>query len=207
VTVPAAEKEPVKLHDLVLKNRSTRRFDEHVRVSETELRDLVELARLSPSAGNKQPLKFMFSCAPELNARVFARLGWAAYLVGWGAPPVGERPVAYIIILGDTSLSHSFGCDHGIAAQSMMLGAAERGLGGCIIGSIDRDGLRQDLGILPQFEILLVLAIGKPKEMVVVEPVKEGNIRYWRDAQGGHHVPKRALDDLIIHPPGPRTAS
>ena len=111
----------------------------------------------------------------------------------------GERPAAYIVILNDTTVSKTVGCDHGIAAQSILLGAVEMGLGGCMLGSVQRDELRGILQIDPRFEILLVLALGKPAEQVTLEALNaEGDIRYWRDEQSVHHVPKRALDDLII---------
>jgi nitroreductase len=117
----------------------------------------------------------------------------------WSGPAEGERPSAYIVILGDTELSKSFGCDHGIAAQSIMLGATERGLGGCMIGSIDRPKLRQVLDIPERYEILLILALGKPAETVVLEDVgPDGDIKYYRDDEDVHHVPKRTLDELIL---------
>ena len=160
---------------------------------------MVNLARLSASAANLQPLKYILSCDPGTNARIFPHTRWAGYLKGWPGPVEGERPAAYIVILGDTEIRKSFGCDHGIAAQSIMLGAAERGLGGCMIGSIDRDALRQALDIPGQYECLLVLALGKPKETVVLEEVgPDGDIKYYRDDEGVHHVPKRPLDELIL---------
>jgi nitroreductase len=102
-------------------------------------------------------------------------------------------------MVGDTAIRKTFDCDHGIAAQSILLGAVEKGLGGCMIGAIDRDKLRAALKLPEQYEILLVLALGKPTEHVVIDSVgKDGSIKYWRDAQGVHHVPKRALDDIIL---------
>jgi nitroreductase len=146
-----------------------------------------------------QPLKYRLSSDQETNQRIFPHLGWAAYLRDWSGPPEGERPSAYIVILGDTGIRQSFGVDPGIAAQSILLGATERGFGGCIIGSIDHDALRVALGLDPHLEILLVLALGKPRETVVIEPVgPEGDIKYWRGPDGVHHVPKRALDDIIV---------
>jgi len=187
------------LEDLVRKNRSYRRFHQDVPVDIETLRALVDLARLSASGSNLQPLKYILSCQPETNARIFPNTRWAGYLKDWPGPAEGERPSAYIVILGDTEIRKSFGCDHGIAAQSIMLGAAERGLGGCMIGSIDRSGLRQVLDIPEQYDILLVLALGKPRETVVLEEVgPDGDIRYYRDADGVHHVPKRSLDELIL---------
>jgi nitroreductase len=187
------------IHDLVAKNRSCRRFHEETTVERRALEELVELARLSGSAANRQPLKYLLSCKPETNAAIFPHLFWAGYLKDWPGPAKGERPAAYIVILGDTEISTSFDCDHGIVAQSMLLGAVEKGLAGCMIGSIDRDGLRDALEIPSRYEILLVIALGKPHEQVTVEQVgPEGDVKYWRDERGGHHVPKRSLKDLIL---------
>ena len=187
------------IRDLIIKNRSYRRFFEDAAITEETLRELVDLARLSASAANKQPLKYILSCTPERNAAIFQYLGWAAYLKEWGGPPEGERPAAYIIILGDKTISEAIVCDHGIAAQSILLGAVERGLGGCILASVQREPLHRDLAIPDRYTILLVIALGKPREQVVIEPVGAGgDIRYWRDEAGVHHVPKRSLDEIII---------
>ena len=187
------------LKGLILKNRSYRRFFQEKTIKHEILRELVVLARLSPSASNLQPLKYILSNDPKKNALIFPHLAWAGYLKGWSGPSEGERPSAYIIILGDTKISKSFGCDHGIAAQTILLGGTEKGFGGCVIGSIDEEGLRKALEIPNHFEILLVIALGKPKEKVKVEKVgPSGDIKYWRDKEGIHHVPKRNLDDIII---------
>lgn len=187
------------IRDLILKNRSYRRFDHAAKLDEQTLRGLVDLARLSASGANLQGLKFMLSWQEDRNAVIFPALRWAGYLKDWNGPEEGERPSGYIIILGDTEISKNFGVDHGIAAQSMMLGAVEQGLGGCMIGSIRRDELRQALNIPERFEILLVLALGKPVELVQLDEIgPQGSIQYWRDEEGVHHVPKRALDDLVI---------
>ena len=118
------------IRDLIRKNRTCRRFRQDYQISRDTLRDLVDLARLSASAGNIQPLKYVLSCDPEKNARIFPHLAWAGYFDDWPGPPEGERPSAYIIMLGDTTLHKSFDCDAGIAAQSIMLGASEKGLAG-----------------------------------------------------------------------------
>jgi len=187
------------INDLVRKNRSYRRFHQQVSINIETLRELVDLARLSASGMNAQPLKYMLSCESERNALIFQHLGWAASLKDWPGPAEGEKPSAYIIILGDTAISRNFFCDHGIAAQSILLGATENGLGGCMIATIKRDELRKELNIPLQYEILLVIALGKPKETVVIESVEpSGDTKYWRDSQSVHHVPKRALDDIII---------
>jgi nitroreductase len=187
------------LRDLVRKNRSYRRFRQERAIDRAALEEFVDLARLSPSSGNQQPLKYFLSYDDETNARIFPHLAWAGYLKDWPGPAEGERPSAYIIILGDTAIRKTFGCDHGIAAQSILLGAAEAGLGGCIIASIQRDRLAAALGIPEQYEILIAIALGVPKETVEIVPLPEdGSIEYWRDSAGVHHVPKRELQDIIV---------
>ena len=189
----------MKVKELVLNNRSYRRFHQTFTVTGETLRDLVDLARLSATGANVQPFKFLLSCDPDRNDLIFRHLAWARYLKDWPGPEEGERPAAYIVILGDLRLKQSFGCDQGIAAQSILLGATEKGLGGCILANIRKPALSQVLSIPEYFEILLVIALGKPKETVVIEPVgPEGDIKYWRDAKGVHHVPKRSLAELII---------
>ncbi|MHC4122994.1 MAG: nitroreductase family protein [Planctomycetota bacterium] len=186
------------IKDVILKNRSYRRFEQQTLIELETLKRLVDLARLSASAANLQPLKFILSCDSEKNDLIFPHLVWAGYLKDWAGPKSGERPSAYIIIVGDTEVSKSFGCDHGIAAQSILLGAAEKDLGGCMVGSINRAELQQALNIPSRYQILLVLALGKPKEKVLIETAKSGDIKYWRDDEGIHHVPKRTLDEIIL---------
>jgi nitroreductase len=187
------------MKDLVRRSRSYRRFSQKDAVGIETLRELIELARLSPSGGNLQPLKYVLSCSPSTNERIFAHLTWAIYLKDWPGPSEGERPSAYIIILGDKAIAGSFGHDAGIAAQSILLGAVEKGLGGCILGSVAREKLKIALDLPEHLDLLLVLALGKPVEEIVIDRVgPEGKIEYWRDGQGVHHVPKRPRDELIL---------
>lgn len=191
--------EAFMLADLIRKNRSCRRFNQTHPVETEMLHELVNLARLSASSANLQPLCYIVSANPQKNELIFSCLTWAGYLKDWSGPKEGERPSAYIVILGDTARARDFGCDHGIAGQSITLGAREMGLAGCMIASINRERLREVLGIPERFKILLVIAVGKPKEQIVIEEVgQDGGIQYWRDDQGIHHVPKRSLNDIII---------
>jgi nitroreductase len=185
--------------DLVLRNRSYRRFREERPVELAVLRELTGLARLCPSGANLQPLRYVLVADREVNSLVFPCLSWAGYLPDWAGPAAGERPAAYIVILHDPVVKAGGpGHDAGIAAQTILLGAADRGLGGCMIGSVDRERLRVVLGIEDPLEIVLVLAIGEPVERVVVEDLDgDGDIRYWRDESGLHHVPKRSLGKMV----------
>ena len=185
--------------DLIYKNRSYRRFHQDAAIGMETLRELVDLARHSASGANRQPLKYILSCDAQTNAQIFENLGWAGYLKDWSGPEEGERPGAYIVILGDKDVAQQFFVDHGIACQTMLIGAVDKGLGGCIIQSINREKLGKALEIPENFEILLVLALGKPKEVVQIDYIDpDGDIKYWRDAAGVHHVPKRKLEDIII---------
>jgi len=186
--------------DLIKKNRSFRRFfQDHVLDLET-LINLVDLARLSASAANLQPLRYILSVDSQKNSQIFPCLGWAGYLKDWNGPKEGERPSGYIIILSDSEKANEYvGYDCGIASQSILLGAREKGLAGCMIASVKRQKLRSLLNIDVRFKILLVIAVGEPKEDVVIETVGSDNsIRYFRDSAGVHHVPKRKLKDIIV---------
>jgi nitroreductase len=189
----------MKLEELVARNRSYRRFRADGLLDEKTLVDLVDLARLCPSAANRQPLKYLLSWESSRNAAIFSHLRWAAALRDWPGPAETERPTGYIVVLGDTRITNNFYCDHGIVAQTMLLAAVERGFGGCIIASIDRDGLARKLNLPTYFEILLVLALGVPAETVVIEQGQSPDDRpYWRDEAAVHHVPKRGLENVRV---------
>jgi nitroreductase len=190
------------IKDLVVKNRSYRRFDETAALDRSILEELVDLGRLAMSAANRQPLKYLIFCDPERNARIFDCLGWAGYLKDWPGPEPGERPTGYIVMLMDTQIKDPMGFDAGLAAANILLGAVERGLGGCLIGNIKRDELRALLGIEDRYQLLVVIALGKPVERVVLEkagPGPEADIKYWRDERQVHHVPKRELREIILN--------
>lgn len=187
------------LKDLVLKNRSYRRFYGDYKIDSQELVDLVELARNTGYAANAQALKFMIVSDDEQNKKVFETLVWAAALKDWDGPVEEERPTGYIIILCDKTIGTNKQTDVGIVAQTMMLGATEKGLGGCMIGNINRPLLYENFGIdKERYTIELCLALGKPKEKVRIVDVDEtGSVNYYRDENGVHYVPKRKLEDII----------
>lgn len=187
------------LERLILRNRSYRRFDASRPIEMDTLRYLVDMARQTPSASNRQPLKYILIADAAGCARLFPHLKWAAALKDWAGPAENERPTAYIIVVQDKSLSTTVGCDHGVACQTLLLAAVERGLGGCMLGAVDRDGIRTAFKIPDPFEILLVVALGIPAETCLLEDAKPGaDVSYYRDSRGVHHVPKRSLDEVIL---------
>jgi nitroreductase len=190
----------MNFEQLIVMNRSYRRFDHSRPVDTATLRYLVDIARRTPSVANRQPLKYILQNESGACATLFAHLKWAGALKGWGGPAENERPTAYIIVVGDKAISTSVGCDLGIACQSMLLAAAERGLGGCMLGAIDRDAIRRDFKIPDAYDVHLVVALGVPAETCVLEDTKPGgDITYYRDAQSVHHVPKRSLEEILLN--------
>ena len=185
------------IRDLIIKNRSYRRFDSSVKIDENQLKSWIELARFSASGRNMQPLKYAICTDEVLSGKIFPNVGWAGYLGSWKGPEEGERPVAYIAVMNDKSLAENYFCDDGIALQSILLGAVEDGFGGCIIGSFNKRKVTRLLGLPDNLEILWLIAMGKPMEEVVLETSKGNEIKYWRDENQVHHVPKRPLDEII----------
>lgn len=186
------------LRELITRNRSYRRFDQSVMIDAALIRRWIELARFSASGRNMQSLKYVICTSKETAGEIFPCLGWAGYLTGWGGPAEGERPAAYVAIVHDRSLSDKYYCDDGIAAQSILLGAVESGYGGCIIGSVNKTRVSEILGLPDHLAILWIIALGKPVENVVIEDCTDGDIRYWRDENQVHHVPKRTLGELVF---------
>ncbi len=186
------------IKDFIARNRSCRRFIQSHKIESALLEELVDYARLSPSAGNLQRLRFRIVNSEKENEKVFSTLSWAGYLTDWNGPEDGEKPSAYIVILTTENDISKIGCDAGIACQSILLGAVEENLRGCIFGSVNRKILRAKMFIPQDLKIIYVIALGKPNERVAIEKVVDDNIKYWRDENGVHHVPKRNLEDLII---------
>ena len=185
------------IHELIVRNRSYRRFYQDP-VTRQTLEELADCARLSASGANKQPLKYVLAYDKAVNDAIFNTLAWAGYLPDWPGPIAEERPTAYIVVVADKEIGPA-GIDHGIAAQSILLAAVEKGLGGCILASVQRDKLASLLNLPDQYEILIVIALGKPKEQVQIDEMQPGDsVKYWRDEQQLHHVPKRALRDIIL---------
>lgn len=188
------------IKDLVYQCRSYRRFYEDCRIDESTLKELVDLARMTASTANSQALKYRLVVKEDECAKLFPNIFWAGALLDWPGPEEGERPSGYILICCDQILGSNKLWDEGIAAQTILLGAVEKGFGGCMIGSFKREEAANVMGIdTKRYSLDLILALGKPKETVKIVPLKEdGDVRYYRDENQVHYVPKRKLEDLII---------
>lgn len=182
---------------LVKEARTIRRFIESETISEEILTNWVDLARQSPSAGNLQPLRYHIVDTKEDCEKIFPFLGWAGALPNWAGPEEGERPAAYIIMLSEAE-KNSPDTDIGIAAQTIQLASRAEGYGCCMMGAIKRDKIHQALDLPANLGVRLVLALGKPAETVVMTEVNDNDLKYWRDDEQVHYVPKRALKDILV---------
>ena len=184
--------------ELAMRNRSYRRFYEEKSLSREELADMVDCARYTACGGNNQLLRYMLVCGEKENEKLFPNLRFAGYLPEWDGPKKGERPAGYIVILSPAEAAAKTAWDEGIAAQTILLSAVEKGYGGCILANIDRQRIAEEFSIGSDYAVKLVIALGVPKEEVVIEDINPGeDIRYYRDEKQVHHVPKIRTESLI----------
>jgi nitroreductase len=189
------------LKNLVKRNRSYRKFYANELIPEETLITFIELAQKTPSSKNIQPLKYIPVTKKEETDFVFNQLSWAKHLKNWNGPDPDERPPAYLIMLMDKKLNENALIDAGISAQTILLGATETGLGGCIIRTVDRQAVRNFYTIPEYLEIIQVIALGKPRQEVRLTALKrDGDYHYYQDEHGVHWVPKRSLEELIYKP-------
>lgn len=190
------------ISELVVKNRSYRGYDESYKVTEDVLKDLVDTARLTGSAANLQPLKYKLVADAENVAKLNGITRWGKMLKDIELPHKGMYPTAYIVICVDTNIvknADSANTDIGIVAQTMLLSAVEKGLGGCMIGNYEKAKATEALGLPEHLVPQLIIAIGKPAEEIKLVDVDEtGSTKYYRDENDVHYVPKRKLEDVII---------
>jgi len=188
------------LKDLIFKNRSYRTFHEDHPIDEQTLKDLIDLARVSTSSMNLQPLKYILSTDKETNDFIFRNLRWAGYIKKWQGPVEGERPSAYIIMLIDRKVRYTGGrVDAGIAMNSIMLGATEKDLGGCTISAINQQAFRQKFNLPDHLDIMLAICLGKPKGEIIIEETDD-EVVYYVGSDGIPRIPKRRLEDIILNP-------
>ncbi|PLX07319.1 MAG: nitroreductase [Marinilabiliales bacterium] len=187
------------LKELVNKNRSYRRFNSERKIGREELLDLVDNARVTASSKNRQPLKYKLFYETEDVDFVFKQLSWAWYLKDWKGPEEAERPTAYIAVFLDKELNDNAFIDVGIASQTILLSAVEKGLGGCIIRTVNRYRMRKRFEYSTNLDLVQIIALGEPvQEIKIVDLDESGSIEYFENEQRVHFVPKRSLKEIII---------
>lgn len=189
---------PSFIKHLANTTRSYRCFRQIYPVTPELMTQWVDNARVSASAGNKQPLRYRIVTDKEQCAQIFETLTWAAALPDWDGPESGQRPTGYIIMATDseTFKGELWRFDAGIAAQTIMLSSTEEGFGGCIMLSFKRGELKKILSMPEDLEPVLVLALGRPIEDIRLVDAVQGDTTYYRDEQQVHYVPKRKLEDI-----------
>ncbi len=185
------------IHDIAKENRSVRRFRQEIALSERKLFRFIDSARLAPCGANLQLLRFTPVTERKHCQRIFPALKWAGYLKDWNGPEEGQKPPAYIIIHAPIGERRHIPVDAGIAAAYIVLAARESGYGSCMIMSFDCTMIEEAAGTPEGYHPFLIIALGLPGEEIVLEEA-DGDIRYYRDEKDRHHVPKLALDDLIV---------
>ncbi len=187
------------IKDLVIRNRSYRKFVNTKKVTAGQLEDLVDIARLTPSSKNCQPLKYLLVTTPKDVDFVFSHLKWAWHLKHWDGPDKSQQPPAYIIMCIDKDLNDQALIDAGISAQTILLAATENNMGGCIIRTVNRYAIAKYFDLPENIEIVQVIAIGYPDQKIELTTVSEdGSVSYFEDESGIHYVPKRNIEDIII---------
>ena len=192
------EKKEETLKELLRKTRSIRIFRHERKVPEETLLELIGLTRFCPSGGNRQPLRFLPVNAEEDCRFISEHIRWAALLKDWNGPEESGKPSAYILVLVDRAVCDKAPYDSGIAAHAMLMGAAERGFAGCMLGNIDRNALAEYFSIDKERYVTdLVVALGEPGEESVIEEAG-ADTAYYRDGEGLFHVPKRSLPEILL---------
>ncbi len=187
------------LLDLLMKTRSYRNFDSTVTYTANDLTELINLCRFAPSSVNRQPIRFAYAYKKQDCARIFPFLGWAAMIKENKPPYPGNEPTAYILMCYDTNLSpNSPDTDIGIYAQTIVLGAMEKGIGACMIGSINKPEITEIFALPANIVPRLIIALGAPNEKIVLTEAKNGETKYYRDADNTHYVPKLPLTEILL---------
>jgi nitroreductase len=187
------------IKELVIQNRSYRKFHNSKKLTSNQLADLVDIARLTPSSKNRQPLKYLLVTKDDDVNFVFGHLKWAWHLKHWDGPEKSQQPPSYIVMCIDKDLNDQALIDSGIAAQTILLAATEKKLGGCIIRTVNRYAIGKHFNLSKNIEVVQVIAIGYPDQDIELTPVlANGSVVYYEDNTGKHFVPKRELKDIII---------
>ncbi|MEJ5168612.1 MAG: nitroreductase family protein [Arcobacteraceae bacterium] len=183
------------LKNLVQNSRCYRIFDANFQIPHQDLVDLVELARISSSARNTQPLRYKIIDKNPQKLEIFTPLRWASNL-SWNGPSIHEMPSAFIVVCKDTNLGEFALVDAGIAMQNIMLGLKSKGLDGCMLASIDKQKYKEVLQLPQDIEPMFAIAIGKADQKI--EMIESSDTKYYRNEDKTHIVPKLPLNEVLL---------
>ncbi|TET00351.1 MAG: nitroreductase [Promethearchaeota archaeon] len=160
-----------------------------VEITRDLVNDLAEMAKISPSCGNKQPWRFVFAYDRQVLKQLFTTLSegnkWvekASMIVGVFSKPendcmIGER----LYYLFDT----------GMAVAFIMLRATELGLVAHPIAGFDETSAKEILEIPNAMRLITLVIIGKHSE--TVNPVLSDSMKLGEKQR----PPRKAIEDFI----------
>ena len=189
----------MNVYDVVKSRRTARRFKQEP-IDREDIIKMIDAARVSPSAGNIQSLKYAIIDSLDERKAIFPYIKYAGYIADWN-PEFTESPVAFIAVLNDTNIRDtnlSTECDCGIAMMSISLVAAEMGIGSCILGSIDKDSITKVLDLNPKYEIMYLIGLGISNQENT-QFNDSDNVKYIMDLSNNFKVPKRKIEDIIVY--------
>lgn len=188
------------LENLLEWRRTYRKFDENKLISKNDIDDILNSIKFASCANNRQYLRFISVENKAKVLEIFENTKWAASLPNnIGRPKEGERPVYFIAILSDEEKKLRFnGIDEGLVISNLTLLAAEKGIGSCIIGSVNDKKMREILNYENNYSCDLVVAFGYPKVKSTIKEINTGEDQaYYLDEDGNYIVPKYKIKDLV----------
>ena len=187
----------MNINELINMRRTIRKFRQ-VEISEDLLLKYVDAARVAPSGGNLQPLKFAIINSKDKVEEMFQYVKWAGYLAPHYNPKEGERPTAYIVVLADLSVRKSgYDMDVGAAVENIILSSFDDGVGSCWIASVDREKTAELLNLPDNLIVSCVVALGYPDEQPKAVELTDEDIKYYLDNDNTLCVPKRSISDVL----------
>lgn len=190
----------MNLENLLEWRRSYRKFDESRLISKNDIDEILNSIKFASCANNRQYLRFISVENKDKVLEIFDNTKWAASLPNnIGRPKEGERPVYFIAILSDEAKKLRFnGIDEGLVISNLTLTAAEKGIGSCIIGSVNDKKMREILNYDNNYSCEIVIAFGYPKVKSTIKKINlEEDQSYYLDEDGNYLVPKYKKDDIV----------
>ncbi|MDU1022986.1 MAG: nitroreductase family protein [Peptoniphilus harei] len=190
----------MNLENLLEWRRSYRKFDESRLISKNDIDEILNSIKFASCANNRQYLRFISVENKDKVLEIFDNTKWAASLPNnIGRPKEGERPVYFIAILSDEAKKLRFnGIDEGLVISNLTLTAAEKGIGSCIIGSVNDKKMREILNYDNNYSCEVVIAFGYPKVKSTIKKINlEEDQSYYLDEDGNYIVPKYKKDDIV----------
>lgn len=185
----------MSLSNLIKTRRTTRVFNQ-TKVNINDLKEVLELARLAPSGGNLQPVKFAIITDETLRKKAFPFIKYAGYLKDWD-PDFSQSPKAFIALLCNDNLKGKCECDLGISLMTISLLLEEKGLKSCILGAINRQELSKVFEIDSSLYIAYLIGVGYSDSIGNFFD-DSNNVKYIKNADDGFSVPKKPLSDILI---------